>query len=52
MNAACCLYMGKENLSLRDCVRLAEDLLDSGQAKAKLLQFIEATQSLKTEVSA
>ncbi|AZP04700.1 anthranilate phosphoribosyltransferase [Jeotgalibaca ciconiae] len=44
LNAACCLYMGKENHSLRDCVVMAEELLDSGKAKSKLDEFIKATQ--------
>lgn len=52
MNAACCLYMGKEDLSLRDCVRLAEEMLDSGKAKAKLDEFIAATHRLSQEVTA
>ena len=52
MNAACCLYMGKDELSLRDCVRLAEDMLDSGKAKAKLDEFIAATNRIGQEVTA
>lgn len=51
MNAACCIYMGKDNLSLRDCVRMAEDMLDSGKAKAKLDEFIQATNRISQEVS-
>jgi len=52
MNAACCLYMGKDELSLRDCVRLAEEMLDSGKAKAKLDEFITATKRIGQEVIA
>ena len=52
MNAACCLYMGKDELSLRDCVRLAEEMLDSGKAKAKLDEFIAATKRIGQEVIA
>lgn len=51
MNAACCLYMGKDDLSLLDCVRLAEEMLDSGKAKAKLDEFVEATNRISQEVA-
>lgn len=51
MNAACCLYMGKDDLSLLDCVHLAEEMLDSGKAKAKLDEFVEATNRISQEVA-
>lgn len=44
LNAACCLYMGKNNITMRECVRLAQELLDTGAALKKLEDFIQATQ--------
>ena len=43
LNAACCLYMGKNNITMRECVRLAQRLIDSGDAVKKLDEFILAT---------
>jgi anthranilate phosphoribosyltransferase len=41
LNAAVCLYMTNNDSTLRDCVRLAEDLIDSGKAMEKLNEFIQ-----------
>ncbi|AIZ55956.1 anthranilate phosphoribosyltransferase [Candidatus Methanoplasma termitum] len=43
MNAACCIYMGKNNITMRECVRLAQELLDNGSAMRKLEEFVRAT---------
>ncbi|MCL1963932.1 MAG: anthranilate phosphoribosyltransferase [Firmicutes bacterium] len=43
LNAACCLYMGKNHVTMRECVRLAQTLIDSGEALRKLDGFIRAT---------
>ncbi len=43
LNAACCLYMAKNDNTMRQCVRLAQELIDSGRAMEKLDQFIRAT---------
>ena len=43
MNAACCLYMGKNHVTMRECVRLAQELIDNGSALRKLDDFIQAT---------
>lgn len=51
MNAACCIYMDKEDLTLHESVRLAEEMLDSGKAKAKLDEFIAATNRISEEVT-
>ncbi|MDR2903984.1 MAG: anthranilate phosphoribosyltransferase [Clostridiales bacterium] len=40
LNAAVCLYMAQSDSTLRDCVKLAENLIDSGKAMAKLNEFI------------
>ena len=46
LNAACCLYMGKNNITMRECVRLAQGLIDSGEALNKLDEFILATNEV------
>ena len=46
LNAACCLYMGKNNITMRECVRFAQELLDSGKAMKKLNDFIRATNEV------
>ncbi|MCL2701730.1 MAG: anthranilate phosphoribosyltransferase [Phycisphaerae bacterium] len=46
LNAACCLYMGKRDITMRQCVRLAQEVIDSGQAAAKLDEFIRVTNEV------
>lgn len=46
LNAACCLYMGSNAHTLRECVRQAQALIDSGAALAKLDAFIRATNEV------
>lgn len=46
LNAACCLYMGKNNVTMRECVRIAQELIDSGQALDKLDEFVRVTQEV------
>lgn len=43
LNAACCLYMGKNDVTMRECVRLAQELLDNGKAMEKLNDFIRVS---------
>lgn len=43
LNAACCLYMGKNDVTMRECVRLAQELLDDGKAMEKLNHFIRVS---------
>lgn len=40
LNTAVCLYMFHSHRTLRDCVRLAAEIIDSGRAKAQLERFI------------
>ncbi|MBQ3033767.1 MAG: anthranilate phosphoribosyltransferase [Deferribacterales bacterium] len=47
LNSAVCLYMSHNNKTLRDCVRLAERLIDSGAAKSQLDKFITLTNSVQ-----
>lgn len=43
LNAAVCLYMNHNDMTLRDCVKLAAELIDSGKAMEKLQQMIEVS---------
>ncbi len=40
LNSAICLYMTYNNITLRECVRLAAETIDSGKAMEKLNDFI------------
>jgi anthranilate phosphoribosyltransferase len=44
LNSAICLYMVYKNNTLRDCVKLAQGIIDSGKARAKLDEFIRFTK--------
>ena len=44
MNAAAALYTAYGDKTLKDCVDIAAELIDSGKALAKLQEFAEATQ--------
>ncbi len=46
LNAALALYLGIDNCSVADCVKLAEDLIDSGKAAAKLEEFRRLTNEV------
>ena len=48
LNAACCLYMGKNHMTMRECVKLAQELIDSGKAMKKLEAFVRVTQEVGT----
>jgi anthranilate phosphoribosyltransferase len=41
LNSALCLYMAHNQVTLRECVKMAEKLIDSGAAHSKLIKFIE-----------
>ena len=41
LNAGAALYLGGKADSIKDGVRLAEDIIDSGKAKKKLEDFIK-----------
>lgn len=44
LNSALCLYMARGNETLRECVRLAGELIDSGAAFRKLEEFIRVSR--------
>jgi len=41
LNSAVCLYMTYNNVTLRECVRMAADTIDSGRALEQLNKFIK-----------
>lgn len=41
LNSALCLYMAHNNITLRECVKMAGDIIDSGKAMTKLNAFIK-----------
>lgn len=43
LNAAISLYLGIDGCTVKDCVRTAQELIDSGAALAKMEEFIKAT---------
>lgn len=48
LNAACCIYMSKNNVTMRECLRIAEQTIHSGAAHKKLDQFIKASAEVVT----
>ena len=44
LNSAICLYMASKDKTLKDCVKHAQELIDSGKAKKLLDNFIEISQ--------
>lgn len=48
LNAAFCLYMCRSDVTIRECVRLAGEIIDSGKAMEKLEQFVRATNEVKS----
>jgi anthranilate phosphoribosyltransferase len=45
LNSAVCLYMSYDNLTLRECVNLAAQIIDSGRAIRQLDKFIRLSNS-------
>ena len=43
LNSAVCLYMAYNNITLRECVRLAAQTIDTGKAMEQLHKFIRLT---------
>ncbi|ROR31850.1 anthranilate phosphoribosyltransferase [Mobilisporobacter senegalensis] len=41
LNSAVCLYMTYNDITLRECVKMAADMIDSGKAMEQLNQFIK-----------
>jgi anthranilate phosphoribosyltransferase len=47
MNSAMALYLGIDNCTVQDCIKLAEELIDSGKAASKLEEFRKLTNEVK-----
>lgn len=45
LNCAVCLYMSYNNITLRECVKLAAETIDSGRAMEQLDQFIRLSNA-------
>lgn len=45
LNSALCLYMAYNNITLRQCLRMAAEIIDSGKALEQLNKFIILTNS-------
>lgn len=46
LNSACCLYMAKNHITMRECVRLAQQLLDNGKAYELMEAFVQRTNQV------
>lgn len=47
LNAALSLYLGNDDVTIPDCIKLAGDIIDSGKAAAKLEEFVKATNEVR-----
>lgn len=45
LNSAVCLYMSYNNITLRECVKMAADIIDSGKALEQLNKFIQLSNA-------
>lgn len=46
LNSAMALYLGIDHCTVADCIKMAQDLIDSGKAAAKLEQFRQLTNEV------
>lgn len=46
LNSALALYLGIDNISIKDCIKLANELIDSGAALKKMDEFILLTNEV------
>lgn len=46
LNSACCIYMFKSDVTMRECVRIAGEMIDSGAALAKMEEFVSYTSEV------
>lgn len=47
LNSALCLYMSYNQVTLRECVKMAENLIDSGAARSQLDRFVKLSNSFQ-----
>jgi anthranilate phosphoribosyltransferase len=43
MNAGLGIYVGRDDISMEDAVKLAAEMIDSGKAYKKMEEFVQAT---------
>lgn len=46
LNSAVCLYIADNNVTLRECVKRAENIIDSGRAKEQLERFVKLSNEV------
>lgn len=49
LNSAMSLYLGIDDCTIADCITMANDLIDSGKAAAKLEEFVKATRNIAAD---
>ena len=47
INSALCLYMFHNDMTLRDCVKMAQEIIDSGKARRLLAEFIKLSNEVE-----
>ncbi|NLI60478.1 MAG: anthranilate phosphoribosyltransferase [Clostridiales bacterium] len=47
LNSAMALYLGIDDCSVKECIKMAEDIIDSGKAAERLEAFCAATKEVK-----
>lgn len=47
LNAAMSIYLGKDGTTIKDCIEISREILESGKAKAQLEQLIAATNHVR-----
>lgn len=48
LNSAFCLYMAHNHITLRQCIKMAEALIDTGKAKAQLDALVQLSNEVKS----
>ena len=46
LNSALCLYMGHGQQTLRDCIKMAAEIIDSGRAREQLNLFVRLSNGV------
>ena len=46
LNSAFCIYMANSNVTLKECVKIAKETIDSGKALKKLEEFIKVSNEI------
>lgn len=46
LNSACCIYIFRNDVTMRECIRIAQQMLDSGAAMKKLEDFVRVSNEV------